>query len=137
MNTTTRSPLLALALLLTAAAQLTAQEPASRANRPAQAVTTIAPKFPYLLRRAEAAAEITVSFKVDTKGNVTEAKIVDSTNYEFIAPTLEAVKQWTFVPAIKDGKAVESRLVQTFAFSVRDQAESERIAQLAAKKRHR
>ncbi len=135
MKSTTRSRLLALTLVLSAVSSLTAQDSATPANRAAQTVTTVAPKYPYLMRRAEATAEVTVSFKVDAKGVVTGAKIVDSNNSEFVNPTLDAVKQWTFAPAIKDGKAIESQMVQKFTFSVRDQAESERAAQIASKKR--
>lgn len=137
MNATTRSRLLALALAVSAVAPLTAQESAAPADRPAQAVATVAPQYPYLMRRAEAAAQVTVAFKIDAKGVVTEAKIVDSNNPEFIKPTLEALKQWTFLPAIKGGKSVESQVMQTFTFSVRDQAESESNAKLTAKKRTR
>lgn len=128
---------LALTLFLTAVAPMNAKDPAPIADRPAQPVLTVAPSVPYLMRRAEAAAEVTVAFTVNAAGRVTEATIVESNNPDFVKPALEAVRQWTFTPAIKDGKPVASQLEQTFTFNVRDQAEAERAAQLASKKRTR
>lgn len=137
MNPTTRSRLLAFALVLSSAVTLPGQESPAPANRLAQPLTTVAPNYPYLMRHSQAEAEVTVAFSVNTQGVVTDVRIVGSTNPDFIKPSLEAVKQWTFAPAIKDGQPVEARLQQTFTFSVRNQAEGERAAQVAAKKRTR
>ncbi|MBI5770404.1 MAG: energy transducer TonB [Verrucomicrobia bacterium] len=135
MNTTSRSRLLALLFVLAAAAPFAAAGADTAIDRPAQAVTTVAPAYPYLLRRAEAAAEVTVSFNVNARGLVTDLKIVDSTNPEFVAPTLDALKQWAFTPALKDGKPVDSRVVQTFMFNVRPDPEGTTAAtQVASKK---
>ena len=135
MNTTTRSCLLALTLVVASTAPLSANDSAAPADRPAQATTTVAPQYPYLMRRAEASAEITVSFNVNAKGLVTDMKIVDSTNPEFVTPTLDALKKWTFAPALKEGKPVDSRMVQTFTFNVRSDSESTNAAQVANAKR--
>jgi TonB family protein len=123
MNTTTRSRLTTLVLALAALAPLGAQETDKSADRPARAIETVAPQYPYLMRRAEAAAEVTVSFNVNAKGLVSEMKIVDSSNPEFVAATLDALKKWRFTPALKDGKPVDSRIVQTFTFNVRSESE--------------
>jgi TonB family protein len=138
MNTASRSFLLTLTAILVAAAPFSAMGADAAPDRPAQAVATVAPNYPYLMRRAEAAAEITVSFNVNAKGLVTDPKVIDSTNPEFIAPTLEALKKWAFVPALKDGKPVDSRVVQTFTFNVRSDAEgTAATTQVAAKKSKR
>jgi TonB family protein len=118
MNASSRSRLVALALVLTSAA-LAAADSAPVANRPAQATATVAPVVPYMLRRAEAAAEVTVSFNVNAKGVVTDLKVIESTNPDFVAPTLDALKKWAFTPALKDGKPIDSRMQQTFTFNVR------------------
>ncbi|MEY2880227.1 MAG: hypothetical protein RLZZ15_2607 [Verrucomicrobiota bacterium] len=136
MNSSTRSRLLALTLVLAAAAPLTAADSAPAIDRPAQPVATVAPKYPYMMRHAAAAAEVTVLFTVNAKGAVTDAKIVDSTSPEFVTATLDALKKWQFTPALKDGKPVDTRVVQTFTFNVRSDTETTGVSQVAVKKRN-
>lgn len=138
MNTTTRSRLATLVLALAALAPLGAQETDQSADRPARAIETVAPQYPYLMRRAEVAAEVLVSFTVDAKGRVADAKVVEGTAPEFGAAAVEALKKWTFSPALKDGKAVESRVAQTFVFNVRPESEgAAATAQVASSKTKR
>ena len=137
MKSKSCSHLLVLSLLLSAVAPLTAKEPAAPADRRAEVITTVAPTIPYLMRRAEAKAEVSVAFTVTTDGKVTDAKIVDCNHPDLVTPALEAVRQWTFRPAIKNGRAVAAQVEQTFRFSGHDQAEAERNAQIAAQKRRR
>ncbi len=120
MNASSRSQILPLALLLLGASPLRANESAPTADRPAKLVATVTPAYPYLMRHAGATAEVTVSFTVNSKGVVTKAAVVDSNNFEFNASTLDAIKRWTFTPATRDGQAVETKLRQTFAFSVQE-----------------
>jgi TonB family protein len=119
MNTTAR--LTALALVLATVTPLSAKDNATSANRPPEIVKSVAPAYPYLMRRSEAQAEVTVAIKVSAKGAVTDVRIVDSNNPEFVAPVLDAVRQWAFKPAIKNGQPAETRVLQTFVFSFRDQ----------------
>lgn len=134
MKSTSRSSLRSLALLLLVVSPLAAGPAESSAVQAAQPVTTAAPKYPYLQRRAEAPAEVTVVFTVDVKGKVVAADVVRTDNREFNEATLDAIKQWTFAPALKDGKPVEVRLQQTFVFSVRDLPELNRNEMIAKKK---
>src|SRR5688572_16699310 len=92
----------------------------SGATRPAQILTSTDPKYPYLEQRAEAAAEVTVTFTVNARGIVTKATVKETTNRNFNESALAAINQWTFAPAMKDGMPVAARLQQTFLFSVRD-----------------
>jgi TonB family protein len=125
MKLTSTSRLAVLALVLVALAPLSAKENDTAADRPLTIVNMVPPTYPYLMRRAEAQAQVTVLFKVDAKGLVTDAKIIDSNNPEFVAPALDAVRQWKFAPAIKNGQPVESRATQTFVFSFRNQPATE------------
>ena len=137
MKSSSRSSLLPLALLLLVVSPLAASPAETSAVQPAQAVTTAQPKYPYLERRAQAAAEVTVDFTVDVRGKVAGAKITNTSNREFNEATLAAIKQWTFAPALKDGKPVATQLQQTFVFSVRDLPEVNRTEQVASKKNAR
>ena len=110
MKSSARSLLRSLALLLLVVSPLAAGPAESSAVQPALSVTTAAPKDPYRQRRAEAPAEVTVVFTIDVKGKVVAADVVRTDNRAFNAATLDAIKPWTFGPALKDGKPVEVRL---------------------------
>lgn len=127
-------PSLLFTLLLLGATQLFASETDRAVNRPAQTSSTVSPAYPYLMRHAEAPAEVTVSFNVDSHGKVTKVKISNSSNFEFNEAALAAIRKWTFMPALKNGQAVETRLQQKFVFSVSDQLEFNARTLLAADK---
>ena len=137
MKSTSRSSLLSLALVLLVVSPLAASPAESSALQPAQPVTTAEPKYPYLQRHAQAAAEVTVDFTVDVQGKVVGANVTNTSNRDFNEATLAAIKQWTFAPALKDGKPVATKLQQTFVFSVRDLPEVNRTEQVASKKNSR
>jgi protein TonB len=81
-------------------------------------VRTVAPKFPEEMRRNGSAGLVTVSCLIDEKGNVTEPKVLKSSNDAFSEPALEALKKWKFKPAKKDGAAVAIRVNIPVQFTV-------------------
>jgi|GEM_PF-5355421 len=137
MKSSSRSSLLALALCLLALSPLAAGPAETSGLQAARPVTTAEPKYPYLQRRAEAPAEVTVAFTVDVHGKVVGANITHTSNRDFNEATLAAIKQWTFAPALKEGKPVATQLQQTFVFSVRDLPEVNRTEPFASKKNTR
>ena len=120
MNQPSRSKILALALLSSTAVPVRAAESASAADHPAVVISAVSPKYPYLLRRGGATAEVTVLFTVNSKGVVTKVRVTDTTNVEFNAAALDAIRKWTFSPATRNGEPVEKIVRQTFRFSVHD-----------------
>jgi protein TonB len=72
------------------------------------------------MRRAEGTAEVTVAFTVNARGVVTKASVLRSDQTEFNAAALDAIKKWTFTPATQNGVAVDTKVHQTFKFSVVD-----------------
>jgi protein TonB len=110
-------------LLLCAAAQLAAQDNAPAADSAAllpgaPAVSTQFDLPPTVLKRVmpvypeEAKADnlegiVYVQIRVGTDGSVKDAKIAKSEQPVFNQSALDAVRQWTFVPAQKDGAAVD------------------------------
>lgn len=114
-----------IALLLCAGAQLAAQDnapvaaPDSAALLPgAPAVPTQFDVAPTVLKRVmpvypeEAKADnlegiVYVQIWVAKDGSVKDAKIAKSEQPAFNKSALEAVRQWTFVPAQKDGKSID------------------------------
>lgn len=81
-------------------------------------VRTVAPKFPEEMRRNGSAGLVTVSCLIDEKGNVTEPKVIKSTNDAFSEPAVEALKKWKFKPAKKNGEAVAIRVNIPVQFTV-------------------
>ena len=107
-------------MLLLGVAPAHAAESNHAGDRLAEVVTSVTPAFPYAMRRVDGTSEVTVSFTVNSKGAVTKASVLKSDNPEFNTAALDAIKKWTFAPAMKDGKVVETKVRQTFKFSVDD-----------------
>ena len=78
------------------------------------------PLFPFQLVRAGIAGEVEVKLAIDRDGFVTEATVLRSSQKDFEAPTLVAVRQWRFVEAVlPDAKAKSGAIVKCrikFAF---------------------
>ncbi len=76
---------------------------------------TVAPHLSGKLN--DAAGEVSVLVDLNEFGYVIDAQIYDSTNSELNDVTLSAIHQWTFNPAVEDGVATSSRVVQPFYFN--------------------
>lgn len=76
---------------------------------------TVAPHISGKL--SDAAGEVSVLVDINEFGYVIDAQIYDSTNSELNEITLSAVHEWTFNPAMENGTAVASRVVQPFYFN--------------------
>lgn len=63
--------------------------------------------------RGEAKLKLTI----DENGFVADAEVIESSNESLTAAAREAALQWKFKPAIKDGVAVASKVVQPFSFN--------------------
>ena len=120
MKTTPRSQIPTFVLFLLGVAPVPAAESPVAADRLVEVVSAVSPVYPYLMRRFEGTAEVTVAFIVNSKGVVTKASILKSDNPEFNAAALAAIKKWTFTPATRNGQVVEKKVRQTFMFSVED-----------------
>jgi len=101
------------------------------AVRPAQSVPSSSYRAPHPLRQvlpnvallaptvAAAAGRVEVVVKVDERGRVTGAHLADGTkkiNAGLAGASITAAKQWTFEPAMLNGKAVPSQHSIVFQF---------------------
>jgi len=59
---------------------------------------------------------ISILVSLDDQGKVVKALAKRSSSEEFEQPTIEAVKQWTFRPAMRDGTTVPSTVLVPFKF---------------------
>ena len=56
---------------------------------------------------------VKVSCRINTRGQVVSAEVVESNHPAFSEPALAAVRQWKFDPAVKDRHLVESTEIVT------------------------
>ena len=76
------------------------------------------PIFPFELRRAGIGGEATVEFVIDADGAVRNATVLKSTHPAIGESAAEAVSQWKFEPAQKDGRAVATRTQVPIVFTL-------------------
>ncbi len=82
----------------------------SKPTHEPQVVYIINPAYPEAMRATGLEGKVMVEFVVAKDGTVKEAKIVESDHPAFSANALEAVSQWHFLPGMKDGQAVDTRM---------------------------
>ena len=76
------------------------------------------PVYPFSLSRAGITGEATISFVVDSQGNVRDASAVKSTHAEFGAAAVDAVQKWKFLPGQRGGILVNTRMQVPIVFNL-------------------
>jgi protein TonB len=76
------------------------------------------PMYPSELKQKKIEGEAVVDLCIEPDGKVRVAVIKSATHPKFGEAALEAVKQWRFSPAIKDGKPVRVRTLAPFSFAL-------------------
>jgi len=109
-----RIPGLVLALTVLSALSLAA------ATTPPVPVRTVAPQYPYDMKKDGIAGVVWVSFEVDAKGGVVDPKIVKSTRREFEQSALDAVRKWAFKPGTENGTPKAMKVQIPLQFRVED-----------------
>ena len=105
---------LALGLLLLA-------PPAGAQTRGAVQTKQVNPVYPDNLLKTEQQGNVLIIGRIDTHGRVHDLLAVSTTHNDFIAPALEAVRQWEFQPAMKDGKPIEIPLNAVVRFRIQNE----------------
>ena len=84
-------------------------------DRYPQPLATLQPRYPPAA--AEAAGEVTVLLAIDASGGIVERKVVDAQPAGvFDAAALAAFDAVTFMPAMREGQAVRSRMLVKLRF---------------------
>jgi len=74
------------------------------------------PRYPSDMQRDKVEGTVVLVFVLDERGRVKEARAETSTHPSFERPAIDAVRQWMFEPAVKDGKPVRARIRQPIRF---------------------
>lgn len=85
---------------------------------PPRATRTKRPEYTDRARRAAIRGTVLLGFIVTSKGLPKQIVVVDSLDTELDRAAVEALKEWRFSPATKDGKPVAVRLTVEFTFKV-------------------
>ena len=65
------------------------------------------PSYPDNLLKTGRQGNVLLLGRIDTKGRLRDLVVITASHQDFAAPALEAVKQWEFRPATRDGQPVE------------------------------
>jgi TonB family protein len=98
----------------------------SDVTTPARPLEQAKPLYPFAMLRSGLQGEVVVQFMVNPSGRVQEAAIVRSNNPAFDQPALDAVRQWRFQPATRNGQPVESHHQVPVIFAVNHDASASR-----------
>jgi TonB family protein len=110
--------LLVLAACVSVAGDANAQPPPAAEVRPPEVLHHVDAVYPPSALAARAHADVVLTLTIDTDGHVSKVDLAQSSG----APDLDeaaivAARQWTFVPAMRDGKPVASRIKVPFHFA--------------------
>lgn len=92
--------------------------PPSPGFLPPIATRTVAPEYPYELRRAGVTDTVMVQCWVDDAGRVKDLRAPSSSHYQLNQSALTAVKRWTFQPAMREGMPVGTEVKVPVIFSL-------------------
>lgn len=90
--------------------------PDARPVKRMRLVTAVSPKYPLLLQVAKVAGTVRVSFVVGRDGRVEDARVLESSDARFNQAALDAIRQFTFLPALGPDGPVREMAVVPFHF---------------------
>ncbi len=75
-----------------------------------------APVYPEALRKSYPSGKAVISFVIATDGRVRDPQVKSASDPAFGEAALAAIKQWRFMPRVKDGQVVELKTEMPFSF---------------------
>jgi TonB family protein len=76
-------------------------------NKGAVRTKYVEPTYPEDPEKKDPQGNVLLIGRIDKDGNVSDLHLLAATRQEFVSPAIEAVLQWKFSPAIRDGKPIE------------------------------
>ncbi len=80
----------------------------------------VKPLYPPDLAEQDVVGGVIFEMVIDTQGNITRLTTLSASHPQFEAAARKAVEHWKYHPALKDGKAVETRWRISVAFETAD-----------------
>lgn len=95
---------------------------------PPQVLSRVDAAYPVAELQARTEAVVQLLVTVDANGAVSQSEVAVSGGPAFDAAALEAMAQWRFAPAIRDGRSVASRIRIPFTFALPPSARAAAVA---------
>jgi protein TonB len=83
-------------------------------------IQRIAPVYPYEAKQQQLTGWVRLLFVVDEAGATRNIRVDGSSSRLFEGPAQDALRSWRFTPGMKDGRAVRTRMLLPFVFSLND-----------------
>lgn len=81
-------------------------------------------EYPGSLKRAGIEGSATIALTVDARGQVRDVRSIRPTEHLFAQAAVDAVRQWVFLPGLKNGQPVATAMEVPFNFHIRPDAEA-------------
>ncbi len=88
--------------------------------KPPRYKNLVKPEYPKEAKRAEKEGKVTLQATIDVNGIPQNIKALTNLGYGLEAAAIEALKQTTFHPAIKNGKPISMKVQMSFDFKLED-----------------
>jgi TonB family protein len=85
-------------------------------DSPTQPLVGPAPEYPPALYKKGIEGSATLSFAIDTNGAVSDPKLIAASLPEFGEAAMAVIRQWRFLPTVKNGHPVATRVEMPFTF---------------------
>jgi len=82
-------------------------------------IEKVSPKYPEEAKKEGVTGKVIVEALLGTDGRVMEAKVVNDADSRLAQAAVDAVKQWKFKPAEKNGKPVKVKTTVTLNFQLK------------------
>jgi TonB family protein len=86
-------------------------------NAPPQLFISPSPEYPAALPEKSASGSATIALRISPTGAVLDPVVKEATRPEFGESALKAIRQWRFLPKVKDGQPVETKIVLPLVFA--------------------
>ncbi|MEO9185495.1 MAG: energy transducer TonB, partial [Kofleriaceae bacterium] len=103
--------------VVTTAAVASAQPGQNETVTPPTVITHVDAQYPPSALGAREHGDVMVAVTVDVDGHVSKVDVLASGGADLDEAAVVAVRQWTFVPALRAGKPVASRIRVPFHFA--------------------
>lgn len=87
-------------------------------GKPPVARVQAPPQYPYEMSRAGIRGLVRIEYVIDERGEVVNARAIESNNPAFERPALIAAGRWKFQPGQLEGRAVRTRVSQLIEFNL-------------------
>lgn len=87
---------------------------------PPRLMHSVPPVYPRELRDERVMGEVLIDMLITVEGTVTDVRVAHATDVRFGDAAAAAASQWTYTPALQDGKPIETRIQVPIVFSVHD-----------------